>query len=102
MERDLIFHTQEVTGSSPVAPTIHFKQIQTEGTGGESCCDVDCDVKSQFAFLDSAGSLPRAYLLDRFRDDVLDLAYHGRNTQSPATRLGTDTLCIAGGVSSEL
>src|SRR5690349_16473598 len=66
MERDLIFHTQEVTGSSPVAPTIHFKQIQTEGTGGESCCDVDCDVKSQFAFLDSAGSLPRAHSLDRF------------------------------------
>jgi hypothetical protein len=39
-------HTQEVTGSSPVAPTIHFKQIQTEGRVG-------CDVRFQFALLDS-------------------------------------------------
>jgi len=46
-------HTQEVTGSSPVAPTIHFKQIQEEGRVGGSGCDVDCDVRSQFAFLDS-------------------------------------------------
>ncbi len=53
MEISSIIHTQEVTGSSPVAPTIHFKQIQTEGRVGGSGCDVDCDVKSQFAFLNS-------------------------------------------------
>jgi len=46
-------HTQEVTGSSPVAPTIYFRKIQAEGRVGGSCCDVDCDVRSQFAFLSS-------------------------------------------------
>src|SRR6202000_2636142 len=35
------------TGSSPVAPTIHGKQIQTEGSVGGS----GCDLRSQFAFL---------------------------------------------------
>ncbi len=30
MEARCGLHTQEVAGSSPVAPTIHFKQIQTE------------------------------------------------------------------------
>jgi len=30
-QRAVTIHTQEVTGSSPVAPTIKIKRIQTEG-----------------------------------------------------------------------
>src|SRR5437588_621192 len=52
-EDDIVLHTQEVTGSSPVAPTIHFRKIRTEGRVGGSSCDVDCDVRSQFDFLSS-------------------------------------------------
>jgi hypothetical protein len=39
-----LLHTQEVTGSSPVAPTIHFNQIQERSTRKLAHCDVDCDV----------------------------------------------------------
>ena len=43
-------HTQEVAGSSPAAPTIQFKGIQTEGYRAGCICDVDCDVTAQFTF----------------------------------------------------
>ena len=38
-----ILHTQEVRGSSPCAPTIHIRKIQTEARVGKGRCDVDCD-----------------------------------------------------------
>jgi hypothetical protein len=53
VEAPHVLHTQEVAGSSPAAPTIHFRKIQTEGRVGGNRCDVDCDVRDQFAFLDS-------------------------------------------------
>src|SRR5215467_13960195 len=56
-------HTQEVTGSSTVAFIINFNQLQTEGRVGESGCDVDCDVRSQFAFLGSARRMVSGWLV---------------------------------------
>ena len=40
-EREVVLHTQEVTGSSPVAPTIRIKRIHRRGYCGDSACDAD-------------------------------------------------------------
>ena len=57
----LLLHTQEVTGSSPVAPNIIFNQIQERPRRRMAVCEVDCDVtpaiSDQFGLASSCSEL---------------------------------------------